>query len=192
MLPSRAPSSVAPNTIISQPAAYPSICVTRLVESSAYNVVTDGINPSLYAFDFYLSLVPGYTEFTNMFQTYCIEEIQFWLRPEYTVLSDSSALSNAVNVDLNSAIDLTNSTAPTAVNDVLEYQNAAHTSITQTHFRKFRPAWLQDAVAPVCARISTTSPTTKWYGLKVSVPPTGVAMTFRSIVKYKITFVGLK
>ncbi len=190
-LPTRAPSSAAPNTLSTQPNMYPIVCVTRMIDG-AFNVVCDGTNPSFAAFNFSLNDVPGYTEFTAIFSTYCIEQVEVWLRPEYTVLSDASALSNSVNVDLFSAIDLVDGTAPTAVSDVEQYQSCAHTSIVYNHYRKIRPAWLVDSIGPTCMRVSTASPSINWYGLKVAVPPTGVAMTFRSVVKYKLVFTGLK
>ena len=33
---------------------------------------------------------------------------------------------------------------------------------------------------------------TVWYGLKVAIAPTGIAMTFRATAKFKIKFASLK
>ena len=190
-LPMQANSRQALPTPIRQPNLYPSICISRMVDG-IFNIANDGINPSLVAINFSLNDVPGYTEFTAMWSTYCIEQVEVWFRPEYTVLSDASALSNSVNVEFYSAIDLVDAAAPTAVTDVQQYQNCAHTSIVTSHYRKIRPAVLLDGVAPTCSRISTASPSTNWYGLKVAVPPCGIAMTFRGVAKYKIVLTSLK
>ena len=190
-LPQNTPSNEGPKNIIGQPTLYPRVAVSRLV-TGYYNFTNDGINPSLEAINFSLNDIPGYTEFTALFQTYCIEQIEIWIRPEYTVLSDASSLSNSVNVEMLSAIDLVDATAPASVAALSEYQSIAHTSIVSTHYRKFKPSYLVDNIAPTCALLSTASPSTNWYGLKVAVPPCGVAMTFRTIVKFKIALVGLK
>ncbi len=190
-LPQRAPSGPAPAVAVRQPNLYPRVAVTRFV-SGLYDVTTDGVNPTFAAFNFSLNDVAGYTEMTAMFQSYCIETVELWYRPEYTVLSDASALSTAVNVDFYSAIDTTDSTAPTSVDAVNQYQSCAHTSITQTHYRKIRPSYLIDSALPSCALISTASPSVNWYGIKIAIPPTGTAMTFRTVAKFKIALTGLK
>jgi len=190
-LPMRTPSTEGPRNSLTQPTLYPRVAVSRLVEGS-FNQTNDGINPTLSSLNFSLNDIPGYTEFTALFQSYCIEQIEIWFRPEYTVLSDASSLSNSVNVEFNSAIDLVDGTAPPSVDTVLEYQSVAHTSITQTHYRKFKPSYLIDNILPSCGLISCASPTTNWFGLKVGIPPCGVAMTFRTTVKFKIALVGLK
>jgi hypothetical protein len=182
---------MAPNTLASQPNLYPTICLTRIV-TGLFDVVNDGISPSLYAFNFTLTQVPQYTELTALYQTYCIEQVEVWFRPEYTELTDASALSNAVNVELCSAIDTVDGTTPTSISDVQAYQSVAHTGITFNHYRKIKPSYLMDNVAPTCTRVTTASPNLRWYGLKVAVPPCGTAMTFRSTVKYKIVVSGLK
>lgn len=189
-LPQRAPSGMN-HTMISQPGTYPLVCVTRLVEG-LFNVITDGINPALYAFQFSLQDVPGNAEMTAMFQTFCIEQVEIWWRPEYTVLSDAAAVSNSVNVEFNSAIDVVNSSAPATVDAVLEYQTCAHTSIVSSHYRKLRPAISVDSVIPMCAMVASSQVSANWLGIKVGVPATGIAMTFRSTCKFKIVLGGLK
>jgi hypothetical protein len=190
-LPMSAPSAQGPRNNVTNPSTYPRICVARTAEG-LFDVNNDGINPSLLAFNFSLNDLPGYTEMTAMFQSYCIEQVEIWFRPEYTVLSDASALSSAINVEFNSAIDLVDGTAPPTVDALLEYQTLAHTSITTTHYRKIRPAYLLDGISPSCTQISCASPATNWFGLKVAIKPCGTAMVFRSTVKYKVALIGLK
>ena len=184
-LPQRAPSGQGPMNIVKQPNLYPRTCVTRIV-NDLFVIINDGINPTLEAFIFTLSQLPGVGEFTKIFQSYCIEQIEFWIRPEYTQLVDSATLSNAKNVELYTAVDLTNNSAPPSVDSLLEYQSVAHTNITTNHYRKFKPSYMLGGVAPSCNLISCDNPDERWNCLKVAIPPCGVAMTFRTVVKYKV------
>jgi hypothetical protein len=126
--------------------------------------------------------LPSYTEFTALFDMFRISRIDCSWVPEYTELTDASTLSNAVNVRFYSAVDQTDSSAPLAVNDVLQYQNCIQTSITREHKRSLHPTIMVSSLLPVSSWIPSASPSTKWYGLKVAVSPCGVAMTFRSVV----------
>lgn len=191
-LPMTTPSSQGPANLVKQPTLYPRVAVSRILQSGTYDVSNNGIVATLANINFSLNDVPGYAEMTAMYQTYCIEQVELWFRPEYTVLSDASALSSSVNVDFYSAIDLVDSSPPVNVDAVTEYQTCAHTSITKTHYRKIRPAYLIDGAAPACGLLSTASPSTNWYGLKIAIPPCGTAMTFRCVAKFKIALVGLK
>lgn len=189
-LPNTAPTNQGPSSLVRQPTLHPRVAFARMVDRT-YDFSNDGINPTLIGYDFNLTILPQYLEWTAMFQAYCIESIEIWIRPEYTVLSDSAPLSNAVNVEMFTCIDLTNNTAPTSLGDVQAYQSCAHTGITQNHYRKFAPAYSTNSI-PVCGLVSTTNPGAKWNGLKIAVPPCGVAMTFRTVVKMKVAFYGLK
>lgn len=185
------PSRNIRNTIISQPNLAPTVVVSRIVNGLC-DVTTDGINPSPFGFTFTLNQIPGASELIRMYQTYCIEQIEVWWRPEYTQLVDSALVSNAANVEFYSALDLADGSAPASVDALLEYQSVAHTGITKNHYRKLRPSYLLNGTSPTCVRISTAYPNEKWYAIKVAVPPTGVAMTFRSVVKFKVVLTGLQ
>lgn len=134
-------------------------------------------------FNFSLVDVPNSTEFTTLFDTYKIERIEIEWYPEYTELTDAALVSNAVNVQLNTAID-PSGYSPATVSDVLQYRTLHSTGITKQHKRSFIPAYLMDGIVPVSAYISTQSPSTNWFGVLYGVVPTGVAMTFRSRVKF--------
>ena len=185
-----APSSPAPSALVSQPAFYPRVAFSRMIDG-AFDVICDGVNPYLGSINFSLEDLPDYADFTSLFQYYCIEKIEIWFRPEYTVLSDASALSNSKNVEFFTAIDLVDSSVPTG-GTVLQYQNCAHTSIVKTHYRKFKPAYRLDNVLPACGYVTTSNASLNWLGLKIEVPPTGIAMTFRTVTKFTISCAGVK
>lgn len=157
---------------------------TRVSEDASFNIVCDGINPTLSAFFFMLSQVPNSTDFTNLFDMYCLKKIEIDWVPEYTELTDAAPLSNAVNVRVNSAIDLTDNLAPASVNEVLQFQQLVSTGITKPHKRSWQPTFLMGGLVPCSCWLPTSSPAERHYGLKIGVPPTGVAMTLRAKVKY--------
>lgn len=185
-------SARATSAIISQPRFRPVARFSRTVQDSSYDVVCDGINPSLNGFGFSLSTLPDYTDFTRLFQTYEVTKIKINWKPEYTELTDAALVSNAINVNFNSCIDQTNATAPTSVQEVIQYQTNKSTGITKQHVRNFMPAMLMDGTTPCSCYISTNSPNERLYGIKVGVPPTGVAMTFRATITYWITCSGAR
>ena len=153
--------------------------------------MADGINPSLGVFNFSLNDLPGYTDFTALFDQYKIDRIEIEWFPEYTELTDASTLSNAKNVQLNTAIDPAGAT-PAAVTDVLQFRTLHSTSITKVHKRDFKPAYLVDGISPVSMYLNTSSPSSNWFGISYGVDPTGVAMDFRSRAKFYLSMAAAK
>lgn len=142
-------------------------------------------------FNFSLNDLPSYTEFTSLFDLYKIELIEIEWTPEYTELTDASLASNAVNVYFNTAIDPVGNT-PASVDDVLQYRSLHSTMITKRHKRTFVPAYLMDGIVPSSCYISSTSPSSNLWGVVYGIPPTGVAMTFRSRVKFHLSMAQSK
>lgn len=136
--------------------------------------------------NFSLNDLPNYTEFTALFDLYKIERIEIEWTPEYTELTDASLASNAVNVYFNTAIDPAGN-APASVDDVLQYRSLHSTPITKMHKRDFVPAFLMDGIVPASCYISCASPSSNLYGIVYGIPATGVAMVFRSRVKYHLS-----
>lgn len=168
-------------TIVSPIQAKP-LKVMRTVED-AYNIICDGINPSVGSFNFSLNDLPSYTEFTGLFDLYRIDEIEIEWYPEYTVLSDGGVTSPAVNVQLNTAIDPAGNT-PILVTDVLQYRSLQATGISKPHKRRFVPSYLLDGISPAKCYISCTSPSSNLWGIVYGVSPTGTPMTFRSRARF--------
>jgi hypothetical protein len=155
---------------------------SRTIEG-VFNVLNDGINPTLAAFLFRLSDLPNSTDFTNLFDMYRLTKIQVEWTPEYTELTDAAPISNAINVHMYSAVDISDANAPISVNEVLQYQNVKSTGITQVHKNAWVPTLLMGGLVPCACFLPTTNPSERHYAIKVGIPPCGVAMTFRSRVK---------
>lgn len=172
------------------PILRPTMTITRRVETT-FDIVCDGINPSLGIFAFNLTQLPNSTELTNLFQTYRIDSVSLVWRPEYTELTDAAPVSNAVNVGFHTAVSVDNA-APVTVSSLLECSNCSTTSVTREHRVKLHPQVLMSNIMPCSCAISTLSAGTFWYGVKYGIDPTGVTMRFRSTAVYKITLMGAK
>jgi hypothetical protein len=178
--------------MMTQPRLKPVVNFSRTVQLRDYDVVCDGINPTLSGYVFSLDSLPDYTDYTNLFQSYRITKIKINWKPEYTELTDAALVSNAVNVNFNSAVDQTNNSAPGSVNELIQYQSCKSTGITKQHNRSFIPAMMMSGVTPCECFIACTNPSERLFGIKVAIPPTGVAMTFHSTITFFLTCAGSK
>lgn len=170
-----------------QPVYKPIYKFQRSIEGGTFDVLTDGINPTLFGASFNISNLPTSGDFTALFDVYRIDRIDIVWRPEYTELVDSGLASNAVNVNFNSAIDITDSSAPASVNELIQYSTLKSTSITKTHARSFRPAILMNSSSP-CFCWNAANAATTHLGVKVAIPATGVAMNFVSKVTFHMSW----
>jgi hypothetical protein len=172
-----------------QPLYKPVVPFVRTLQGGTFDISCDGINPSVGIFNFSLNDLPSSTEFTALFQVYKISKVILTWRPEYTELTDAALVSNAINVNFNSAVDPSGNT-PTNVDAVLSFQNCRSTGITKDHSRSFVPYLFMDGTSPCQCYVSTNSASTNFWGLAYGIPPTGVAMTFRCTAKYKVICAG--
>lgn len=175
--------------VMAQPLYRPVVPFVRTIQGGTFDIVCDGINPSLGIINFSLNDLPNSTEFSTLFQVFKIQKVQMFWAPEYTELTDAALVSNAVNVQFNSAIDPSGNT-PANVDAVLQFQNCKSTSITKAHKRSFTPYLFMDGTSPCQCYVSTNSPSTNFYGLAYGIPATGIAMTFRCTTKYTIICAG--
>jgi hypothetical protein len=152
------------------------------VTETGFDIITDGINPTLQGFRFALTQLPSSGDFTSLYDCYRVSKVDIEWTPEYTELTDAALVSNAVNVRLNSCVDLLDFTAPAAVDTVLQYSSLKSSSVTKEHKRSFKPCCLVDNM-PATAWQPTSNPGEFWYGIKIGIQPSGVAMTFRGRVR---------
>jgi len=176
-----------PNTLRRQLAAAKR--VHSFTRTYAYGIeTTDGINPLLSAWALDLNDVPGYTELTALYDFYTIKRIKLTFLPYQTQSVSTSSVNNAQNVPIFYAVDLNDQSAPGSVNEVLEYQNCK-TSATYKGFSCYwAPKFIDATSAERKGWISTASPSTKWYGVKVAIPPTGSAVKFYVTAKMYMQF----
>lgn len=182
--------SIESSTPMRQLTLKPIVRFQRTV-TGQYDLACDGINPTVGIYNFSLNDLPNSSDFTALFQTYCIAKVKLTFRPEYTELTDAALVSNAVNVNLNSAIDLSGVT-PTAVSDITQFQSCKSTGITKVHTRSFSPAVLMDSLTPCRCNVVTSAPSTNWWGFAYGIPPTGIAMNFVSTATFEIICAGAR
>jgi len=158
----------------------------RTVEG-LFDIINNGIADSISNINFSLNDLPSFAEFTALYTMYKIDKIDIEWTPEYTELTDAALVSTAVNVFFNSAVDQTG-IGVTTVNDILQYRSLKSTSITKPHKRSFVPAILMSGTTPCNCWVSVNSPSTNFNGIDVAVQACGTAMTFRSRVKFYLSF----
>ena len=93
---------------------------SRYTDALGY-VNCDGTNPALYAFNFSLSDLPNYTEFTSLYDMYKINAVKITFIPYQTVSNSVATINNADNTArFFSAIDYNDGTAPITTDNLRE------------------------------------------------------------------------
>lgn len=132
----------------------------------------------LGGYNFTLSQLPNYTEFTNLFDSYRINKILVKFIPSHNS-SDVGAGGQYIP-NFHTILDYNDSTAPASLNAMYEYQNWRMSRGVSAHKRIWTPASL-DSVATT-AGVASSNPTYKqWistssadiphYGLKYGIEP---------------------
>ena len=166
---------------------------SRYTDALGY-VNCDGTNPALYAFNFSLSDLPNYTEFTSLYDMYKLNAVKVTFIPYQTVSNSVATINNADNTArFFSAIDYNDGTAPITTDNLREYQTAKFTRLLKTHKRFiYKPKILDTNGFAISPWMSTSTPTANYYGLKVGVEPTGSAMHYSIECKYYVSFKNVK
>lgn len=96
--------------------------------------------PLGYAFQQKFDQLPGYTDFTNLYDQYCIKKIVVKIIPKVT--QHNLATTTTGNSDLpqvHSVVDYDDATTPTSVSQLVEYQSHRMTRGNQIHTRVIVP-----------------------------------------------------
>jgi len=157
--------------------------------------------------DFLLLYLPGYTDFTNLFDVYRVTNLQMFARSNWDsadVAVGTSTHLDAANIFLHTVVD-TNDDTPITIDQMRQYPSYKMTRITDLNGfagkQSFRPqiSLQTDGSAGVSVNpkdqwISTASPDTTHYGIKWAISrPAGsrpiVDMTidiyYRAVVECK-------
>jgi len=140
----------------------------------------------LLALAFRLDDLPDYTEFTNLFDQYCILGVQVRITPRASNAVVSGGASNLGPSVLYAAVDSSDITLPVTLQTLREYQTLKEFSITTNTNRnwvlKHSPRIAVAAYAgaftgytsPPMTWIDLQSPNIQHYGMKLGTPA-GVA-----------------
>ena len=181
----------ARSAIMTQPRLKPVVTFTRKVEKT-FDIACNGIAANVGSFYFTLDMLPDYTDFTNLFQSYRIKKVKIEWKPEYTELTDAALVSNAVNVNFNTAINTSSNLGPSAVSDVTQYESCKSTGITKQHSRTLTPAILMNSAMPCSCYVTSDAPSEKHFSIWYGIPATGVTMTFRSVATFVVECAGAR
>ena len=148
---------------------------------------TSNINPFLEAFNFSLQDVPGYTDFSGLFDFYKITGIRFKAIPYLQADSNSvGTTNNSGNPPIFYAVDTNDGNVPVSVNSVLEYQDHKIATVWKGFTIYFKPKFSDATQAQRGGWVSTNNVTLDWYGLKVAIPPTVTNTKFYVVITFYI------
>lgn len=162
------------------------------------------LTTSFYSTSFALSGVPGYTEFTALYDQYRLTKVILHLLPTNIAVTNSNSASTIVNLAPRAvtAIDFDDSTNAASFSELREYSTAEVHMTTDKCVRTFSPAVStvvyegvsSSGYAPTWGQwISTNDPTVPHYGFKGAIEPTGSgsadnAYGFRVEAEYFLEF----
>lgn len=155
--------------------------------------------------DFFLSQLPNYTEFTNLYNEYKIARVKV----KFIYSANNQPVTTLANITalptIYTAVDTNDSVAPTAVSDLLQYKTFKAHRADKPFSVYFKPNYAVAAYsgaftsyAASAGWIDTSSVNVKHYGLKWIIDPmfysTGTNVTGRlqTILTYYIKCRGVK
>lgn len=100
----------------------------------------------MYGQEFKFTDMPNSSEFSNLFDLYKINGIKISFVPTATSADANPNATQIFMPNLLSVIDQTDSSAPSGINELMQYPNLKRTKLTTTHTRYFRPKVAQDIV----------------------------------------------
>lgn len=152
-------------------------------------VSSDGINFYGNAFNFSMNDMPGYTELTGLFDFYKLTGVKFRFIPYYQDMSNSvGSTNNSRNPPIFYAIDRSDSTSPATVDELLEYNDHKISNVWKGFQCWIPNPKFADATSAMRGGfVATSNPSLNWYGLKVAIPPTGVANSWYVVMTYYVS-----
>jgi hypothetical protein len=183
--------------------AYPRFGRVTRFDNSTFNVIQMAAPVTLFTTSNTLATFGVYTftatntvaqfnSWSNVFDQYRIMEIEVWITAN--LLSSSTIAYGAQN--LYSVIDYDDGVALTTIAQVLSYENVIATSLTNGHYRKWRPHIAAAAYSgvftscknDVSAWIDVASPAVQHYGIKCAADVTAAAIDIKMFTRVWIQF----
>jgi hypothetical protein len=135
--------------------------------------------------------VSQFSQFASVFDQYRIAEVELWLQPTLPASTPSPG-----NVNLFSVVDYDDANVPSSIAQLLEYENAIVSSISNGHYRKFKPHLAVAAYAGTFTGFSNkaadwidcASSTVQHYGSKFGMDTSSVTVGVRAMIRIWIQF----
>lgn len=145
------------------------------------------------AFSFELNNVPGFSEFTQMYDFYKINAVKISFIPTQTMSNSLSTVANNQNARFFSVIDYSDDAGPTTIDQLRQYSTCKYTSAFKTHTRYiYKPKHSISSYVESDQWCATSVPSTEWYGLKIGIEAMGstvtTSMNYRIEAKYYLSF----
>ena len=152
----------------------------RTFNLGASSLTTDGVNNTLIGWNFSMNDMPGYTELTTLFDFYKLNGVLVRVMPYKQTNSNSvGSTNNSFNPPIFYAIDRSDSSSPTSVDELLEYNDHKIASVWKGFTCYVKAPKFADATAAMRGGwVATSNATQNWNGLKVAIPAAGSATAF--------------
>lgn len=150
------------------------------------NLQVDSLVNYSNSWGFTLAMLPNYTDFTNLYDEYCITKAVIRFIPKISQVTAQSGVStpNELLTQLHTAIDYDDSAAlptATALNEITQYQSHRMSRGHQTHTRvlvpKIEVTGSSGQYPKAFQWIDCDTPTVLHNGVKVVVPKLPIANT---------------
>lgn len=142
-----------------------------------------GATQTATAVQFALSDLPGYTDFTSLYDMYRIDKVEFKLIPKYTEVGLVGGSANNSNLQqIHSVIDYDDAVAPTTISQLCQYQSHKMTRGNRVHKRTVVPK-IQATVSSLSALpkakqwIDCDQTSVYHRGIKLIIPAAGQSGT---------------
>lgn len=161
-------------------------------------VTISNISDTFGAYDFSLNDVPNSAEFTDLFDMYKINCVKITFLPQQTQSVSIGAVNNPdASARFYSAIDYNDSSIPSAITDIQEYQTCKVTPILKQHKRIiYKPKIALSNIVTMSPWLATSTPSVNYHGLKIAVEAmsssTTTSMTYSIECKYYMSFKNVK
>jgi len=151
-------------------------------------LATVAITPTLVGVNFSLNDIPGYLEFTNLFDYYKITGIRAKFIPYQTQSNSTSTINNASNVPIFFCVDTSDNTPPLTVDELTEFQDCKISNLYSGFDIYFKPKFADATAAARDGWVACSNPSLNYYGLKYAIPATANAMTYYLIYTFYVSF----
>jgi len=144
------------------------------------------------AFNWQLSYLPGYTEFTALYDQYKIESISLRIIPTATTSTPNDPATGYVTL----AVDYDDAVTPTSMTSLFEYGTCQVFQPTEVIEMKLHPRIAKAAYSGAFTSyasepagwIDVGSPSVQHYGLKVGLAQTTVVLKYNVFAEYELSF----
>lgn len=151
----------------------------RTFDAGSTFLETDGLNDTFAAWNFSMNDMPGYTELTSLYDFYKLTGVLVRVIPYKQTDSNSvGTTNNSFNPPIFYAEDKSDSTTPTSIGEILEYNDHKIATVFQGFRHYCRPKFSDATSAVRGGWVSTSNPSLNWYGLKLAIPAGGSATSF--------------